>query len=544
MPSSTSDSDCSDEAGFMSDGASLPDLQFNLDPDLEQEPDLLLDGEAEPVVSHSPIYRGRNRTSSGINNHQNGHRSAHLIARPDLSNDEKYFEAYWANIRHQRRQDPLSLPLVPYTDVDYGIMDGKNRYSVAPQNARAYPSPRSRRPLIDFISNEWRHTSNSSRSPHSERNNPTWTLVLTAPRFRRYASICFLLLTIFLVNWIWWADPEWGENSRLDKSLKKKMEPSQGSFGTNMRPTFRDMIQLKTIDQALIPKKGDNARLIIVGDVHGCREELVALLAEVDYNARLDHLILVGDMISKGPDSPAVVDLAMSMRASCVRGNHEDRVLLAYRDLNSPGLTARSSGKPAPPSPGPFDAGKPAPPDKKWDGERFAHGDAVDRELARSLSQKQIDYLAACPVILKLGYVRAMGELQVVHAGLVPGVELEKQDPMGVMYMRTMDLETLVPSSSSDGTPWNKLWNRYQTYLPEKNRSTVVYGHDSRRGLQLTPYTKGLDTGCVKGGRLTALVIGGDTSEERGSMTYSVECKDYRSLAAQQSEKLGGMGQS
>lgn len=194
--------------------------------------------------------------------------------------------------------------------------------------------------------------------------------------------------------------------------------------------------------------------LILLTRIHGT---VVALLAEVAYNARLDHLILVGDMISKGPDSPAVVDLAMSMRASCVRGNHEDRVLLAYRDLNSPGLTARrSSGKPAPPSPGPFDAGKPAPPDK-GDGERFAHGDAVDRELARSLSHKQIDYLAACPVILKLGYVRGMGELQVVHAGLVPGVELEKQDPMGVMYMKTMDLETLVPSSNSDGTPWNKV---------------------------------------------------------------------------------------
>lgn len=89
-----------------------------------------------------------------------------------------------------------------------------------------------------------------------------------------------------------------------------------------------------------------------------------------------------------------------------------------------------------------------------------------------------------------------------------------------------------------------QLWNRYQTHLPKKNRSTVVYGHDSRRGLQLTPYTKGLDTGCVRGGRLTALVIGNDKSEERGPMTYSVECKDYRSLAAQQSEKLGGMGQS
>lgn len=185
---------------------------------------------------------------------------------------------------------------------------------------------------------------------------------------------------------------------------------------------------------------------------------MIALLTEVAYNARHDHLILVGDLISKGPNSPAVVDQAISMRASCVRGNHEDRVLLAYRDLNSPGLSARSSlGKPTPPSPGPFKGGKPAIPEKELDAERFAHGDDVDRELARSLSQRQIDYLAACPVILKLGYVRGMGELQVVHAGLVPGLDLEKQDPMGAMYMRTMDLETLVPSSSSHGTPWNKV---------------------------------------------------------------------------------------
>lgn len=44
-------------------------------------------------------------------------------------------------------------------------------------------------------------------------------------------------------------------------------------FGTNMRPTFNDMIQLKTIDQTLVPRKKDKARLIVVGDVHGCHDE-------------------------------------------------------------------------------------------------------------------------------------------------------------------------------------------------------------------------------------------------------------------------------
>lgn len=270
MPSPTSDSESTDEAGFMSDGASDPDLQLDLDPDL------LIDDEAEPIVSHSRIYPGRTRTSSWVNNHQYGHRQVRLRAGGDLSNDEKYFDAYWANIRQQRREDPLSLPLVPYTDEDYGIMDEKNRYRLPPQNARAYPSSRSRRPLIDFIHNEWRHTSNSSRSPHSERNSPTWTLVLAAPRFRRYASIILLLLILILINWIWWTGPEWRENSELDKSLKSKMQSGHAYFGTNMRPTFRDMIQLQTIDQTLIPQEGDKARLIIVGDVHGCHEECMS----------------------------------------------------------------------------------------------------------------------------------------------------------------------------------------------------------------------------------------------------------------------------
>lgn len=86
-----------------------------------------------------------------------------------------------------------------------------------------------------------------------------------------------------------------------------------------------------------------------------------------------------------------------------------------------------------------------------------------------------------------------------------------------------------------------QLWNKYQSYLPHKARSTVIYGHDSRRGLQLTKYTKGIDTGCVKGGKLTALVIRDDGVQPD---IVSVNCKDYRALAAQRKEKIGNLGQS
>ena len=186
------------------------------------------------------------------------------------------------------------------------------------------------------------------------------------------------------------------------------------------------------------------------------------LLAEVQYEARTDHLVFAGDFISKGPSSPAVVDLAMSAHASCVRGNHEDRVLLTYRDLYSHRLTQEQKGKkpPSPPAAGmPVDMIQNDIEDEgeTFEDTSFSHGDAVDRRLAESFTKRQIDYLASCPVILDVGQIKGLGDVHIVHAGLVPGVPLERQDPMGVMHMRTIDLDTHVPSSSAEGMPWFKV---------------------------------------------------------------------------------------
>ena len=191
----------------------------------------------------------------------------------------------------------------------------------------------------------------------------------------------------------------------------------------------------------------------------------MALLAEAQYEARTDHLIFTGDMISKGPSSPAVVDLAISARASCVRGNHEDRVLLTYRDLSA--HPASSWKKPNPPLPGvpgeppfPEAEGEERLPNEEAlddDHEELSRLDVADRKLARQLTKRQIEYLSRCPVILDIGQVPGLGDLHVVHAGLIPGVRLERQDPIGVMHMRTVDLDSHVPSSSGRGTAWFKV---------------------------------------------------------------------------------------
>lgn len=89
-------------------------------------------------------------------------------------------------------------------------------------------------------------------------------------------------------------------------------------------------------------------------------------------------------------------------------------------------------------------------------------GSSAEREtkahvLARQLSDDDATWLESCPVILKVGYIRDMGDVVVVHGGLVPGVPLERQDPSSVMTMRTLDVDSHTPSSLKEGTGWSKV---------------------------------------------------------------------------------------
>lgn len=166
------------------------------------------------------------------------------------------------------------------------------------------------------------------------------------------------------------------------------------------------------------------------------------LLKKVSFNHENgDHLIFTGDMINKGPQSLAVVDLARKYRASCVRGNHEDRILLLRNEMKATNTLSEPSGNEV--------DGKPT--------NSISLLDHNERTLARRLSDEEAEWLDGCPVILKVGQIKGMGQVVVVHGGLVPGVELERQDPSSVMSMRTIDLATHVPSSSKKGMPWTKV---------------------------------------------------------------------------------------
>lgn len=87
-------------------------------------------------------------------------------------------------------------------------------------------------------------------------------------------------------------------------------------------------VQLSSIPLAQMYNlsKKYHARVICIGDVHGCIDELVQLLRACSYRPG-DVVLLLGDLVAKGPASTQVVQLAMDIGALSVRGNHDHEVI-------------------------------------------------------------------------------------------------------------------------------------------------------------------------------------------------------------------------
>ncbi|KAF1847605.1 ser/Thr protein phosphatase-like protein family [Cucurbitaria berberidis CBS 394.84] len=391
---------------------------------------------------------------------------------------------------------------------------------------RDYPRAQNRPPpLIDLIpdNRDLLDVSDEEDSFYGKDDDwlisPEWqaTIARTTDRIprriKRYSAVYLAVAFLFLVSWWTYLGPRY---ARYKQDLRDMDASPLLSYGNNVRPEFKGMIQVSDMDQQHLPKK--HSRLIFVGDVHGCKDELEDLLKKVDFNHKYDHLVLTGDMIAKGPDSPGVIKLAQKLGASCVRGNWEDKLLLSIAEGRERHLASTS---------GPDDSTELTL--DFLDDESNSHGDNKLRKLAKQFTKSEVSYLQQCPVILRIGQVPNLGSLVAVHAGLVPDTPLKRQDPFHVMNMRTIDLKTRIPSSKHAGTPWEKFWNHRQKKLHESERTTVIYGHNRKRGLNIQEYTYGLDTGCVNGERLTALVIDGHGKTEivhvkcRNEMGYNAD---------------------
>ncbi len=196
------------------------------------------------------------------------------------------------------------------------------------------------------------------------------------------------------------------------------------------------------------------ARTIVVGDIHGCYDELVELLERGDL-ASDDHVVSVGDLIVKGPKNKEVLDLfSNDPRFSSVIGNHDLRVL------------------------------------SFWKGEDVFLKDS-HKQVCLDLESERGRYAA---YLDSLPYMLNLNSHVVVHAGVRPGIPLANQSPQDLIELRTLGDDR----TSREGIPW------YEQY---DGGPTILFGHWPFPEPRKSRNAIGLDTGCVYGHQLSAYVL-------------------------------------
>jgi bis(5'-nucleosyl)-tetraphosphatase (symmetrical) len=269
--------------------------------------------------------------------------------------------------------------------------------------------------------------------------------------------------------------------------------------------------------------------ILLVGDIQGCDDALQQLLDVAGFSPSRDHLVALGDLVNRGPQSLAVLQrlMALGSSASCVLGNHDLHLLAVSQGVR--------------------------PPHRQ---------DTLQPVLAHPQAAALLDWLRQRPLLVQqAGWV-------CVHAGLPPDWTLEEaqacadelaqhlRSPGWATWLRTLfgneprrwspglqgpdrwrysiNALTRMRLCEADGaldfklkeglaeipagyTPWFDAAGR-------RNADTAIaFGHWSTLGLVNRPTLLGLDTGCVWGGALSAARIDGGRRE-----IVQVVCKGFQ----------------
>ncbi|MCI0603820.1 polynucleotide kinase-phosphatase [bacterium] len=227
-------------------------------------------------------------------------------------------------------------------------------------------------------------------------------------------------------------------------------------------------------------RRFDHGPFDIIGDIHGCFDELAELLNRLGYQVdqtdsessyRVVHpegrrVVFLGDLVDRGPKTPEVLRLVMDMvdsgTALCVPGNHDTKLL---RKLNGKDV-------------------------------RITHGLAESLKQLENEPPEFIQRVSKFLDRLISHYVLDDGRLVVSHAGM-------KADLQGRGSGRVRDFALY--GETSGETDEYGLPIRYNWASDYRGKAIVVYGHTPVPEPEWLNGTINVDTGCVFGGKLTAL---------------------------------------
>ncbi|WP_051504198.1 metallophosphoesterase [Sphingomonas jaspsi] len=231
----------------------------------------------------------------------------------------------------------------------------------------------------------------------------------------------------------------------------------------------------------LLPRAPSGWRAYAVGDVHGRLDLLDRLLGKIDADlaerpADRVALVMLGDLIDRGPDSRGVVERLRTMdesryRRICLMGNHEEvllRILAGERGLVQDWLL--------------------------FGGAECLGSYGVDASLVGRLPERQALEIirraipdAHSAFIESFADTLRFGDYLFVHAGIRPGVAIEEQKQIDLRWIRREFLDH-----------------------DENLEAMVVHGHTISASVEQLSHRIGIDTGAYRSGVLTALAVEDD----------------------------------
>ncbi|KAL6930072.1 hypothetical protein ACO0SA_001479 [Hanseniaspora valbyensis] len=342
------------------------------------------------------------------------------------------------------------------------------------------------------------------------------------------------------------------------------------TLSTNTIVNYLEFPQLQTLKQI---DNYQDGRLIFIGDVHGEFDNLKKLTQKIDNKFVItddDKFILLGDFTTKGLHSDKVVDWMKDhdSQVECVFGNHEITALFyqvnQHKDLLDSfnkyiKLTQRYFRK----------HGFEMPAKQKEKLLRLeTHGyiplDFTDnrndfipdtnsimkahKQVIEQLGDKRIKYISnKCSAVLQFPQLKLVS----AHAGILPSdlepiVVSERNNPLETPRVSHLSIKSLISMKWVDkddftktnklkfdnAIQWFKLWkNDHLTQIISDklirkiiSSYQVIYGHNAKRGLNIHKRTNGLDSTCVAGGELSAMIYTVKSGQITEQELVSVDC--------------------